>query len=55
MKQGKEDFKIFKKNTKNKSKNYIFQNNKATRSGFYILTSLLIIGLTMVIISGVII
>ncbi|SNR13917.1 hypothetical protein [Tenacibaculum jejuense] len=55
MKQGKEDFKIFKKNTKNKNKNYIFQNNKETRSGFYVVLGVIVLGISMIVASGILI
>ncbi len=55
MKQGTEDFNIVKENPEEKNRNYIFQNNKITRLGFYIVASLLIIGITMAIVSGVLI
>ncbi len=52
MKQGTEDFKIIKENPKGKNRNYIFQNNRITRIGFYIVATLLIVGVLMVITTG---
>lgn len=53
MKQGSENFKVVKNNPEKKNRNYIFQNNKITRVGFYIVATVLIIGVIMVISSGI--
>ena len=53
MKNNKDDFKILKENPKNDDTNYIFQNNKITRVGFYIVGSALLIGIVMVVIAGI--
>ena len=42
MKNKNNDFEFIKDNPKKSNKNYIFQNNKITRIGFYIVLSLLI-------------
>ncbi len=49
MKQGPEDFKILKDNPESKDRNYIFQNSRSTRIGFYIVATVLIIGVLTVI------
>ncbi|WP_165872156.1 hypothetical protein [Tenacibaculum sp. M341] len=53
MKQGPEDFKVLKKNAEKRDRNYIFQNNKITRVGFYIVLTCILIGISMVVVSGV--
>ncbi|MDY0779528.1 hypothetical protein [Tenacibaculum sp. IB213877] len=48
----KTDFKLVKDNPESPNKNYIFQNNKITRVGFYIILILLVIGAIMVFVQG---
>ncbi|MFD0991853.1 hypothetical protein [Tenacibaculum geojense] len=52
MKNKNNDFEFIKDNPKKSNKNYIFQNNKITRIGFYIVLSLLIIGVVIVFVEG---
>jgi hypothetical protein len=52
MKQGHENFKVVKNNPKEKNKNYILQNNKITRTTFYIVVATLLIGIVMVFATG---
>lgn len=54
MKNKSEGFKILKQNPESDNTNYIFQNDKTTKTGFYIVTTSLIIGAIMVVASGII-
>jgi hypothetical protein len=49
MKYKNEDFEIIKNNPKRKNKNYIFQNNKITRIGFYVVLTCLVLGISMIV------
>jgi hypothetical protein len=42
MKQGKEDFE-FVKDEKDKKRNYLFQTDKLTKIGFYIVASIIVV------------
>ena len=44
-----ENFKFIKNDLQKKNKNYIFQNNKTTRLGFYIVLTCLFIGVSMIV------
>jgi hypothetical protein len=49
MRKEHENFKFIKNDLQKKNKNYIFQNNKTTRLGFYIVLTCLFIGVSMIV------
>ncbi|TCP28398.1 hypothetical protein EV195_101574 [Tenacibaculum skagerrakense] len=49
MKREHENFKFIKNDLQQKNRNYIFQNNKVTRLGFYIVLTCLFIGVSMIV------
>jgi hypothetical protein len=51
VKQGKEDFK-FVKNVKDKKRNYLFQKDKLTKVGFYIIVIVIVVSLIVFIITS---
>jgi hypothetical protein len=51
MKQGKEDFE-FVKDEKDKKRNYLFQTDKLTKVGFYIIASVIVVSFIVFLITS---